>query len=180
MSDRVLVGTGKGLIRIERFGDGRWEIARTWFAGDPVSMLLPEPDGRRIHAALDLGHFGVKMQRSEDAGETWSEVSTHPSDPDIVWFVPAKKDEQRIPVDARLVVTRTRDGGEHFDVLTNGLPDEPAWDLVYRHALDVSGDGNRLAFGSTTGSLWVSEDQGDSWQVVSEHLPPVACVRFES
>jgi hypothetical protein len=368
MSDRVLVGTRKGLFRIERSGDGRWEIARTWFAGDPVSMLLPEPDGQRIHAAFDLGHFGVKMQRSEDAGETWSEVSTpafppkpegledkdpmrgldlpwstqmiwsleagarnelwcgvipgglfrsddggdnwtlmrslwdeprrrkwvgggfdfagihsilvdprdsahvtvgvsvggvwttrdsgknweligkglrnaymppemaddplpqdphrivqcpaypdrlwmqhhngifrsddggenwcelddvppsnfgfavavHPTDPDTAWFVPAMKDEQRIPVDARLVVTRTRDGGEHYDVLTRGLPEEPAWDLVYRHALDVSGDGKRLAFASTTGSLWVSEDQGDSWQVVSEHLPPVACVRFAS
>jgi hypothetical protein len=45
--------------------------------------------------------------------------------------------------------------------------------------LDCSGDGRRLAFGSTTGSLWVSEDQGDSWTNVSRHLPPILCVRFE-
>ena len=367
MSNRLLVGTRKGLFRIERGGDGRWRIAQTWFLGDPVSMLLAEPGGRRLHAALDLGHFGVKMRRSEDGGETWSDaavpafppkpegmedkdpmrgvdipwnpqliwsleaggpnalwcgvipgglfhstdgggswtlvralwddprrqkwmgggydfagihsilvdprdtrhvtvgVSTggvwttrdageswtligaglraayvppemaddpvsqdvhsiahcranpdrmwmqhhngifrsddsggnwqelndvppsnfgfavvaHPTDPDAAWFVPAAKDEQRIPVDGRLVVTRTRDGGQHFDVLHQGLPDEPAYDLVYRHALDISGDGERLAFGSTTGSLWVSEDQGDSWQSVSKHLPPVLCVRFE-
>ena len=51
---------------------------------------------------------------------------------------------------------------------------------VYRHVLDVSSDGERVAFGSTTGSLWVSEDQGDSWQAVSEHLPPVLCVQFEA
>ena len=367
MSNRLLVGTRKGLFRVERGGDGRWRIAQTWFLGDPVSMLLAEPGGRRLHAALDLGHFGVKMRRSEDGGETWSDaavpafppkpegmedkdpmrgvdipwnpqliwsleaggpnalwcgvipgglfhstdggdnwtlvrtlwddprrqkwmgggydfagihsilvdprdarrvtvgVSTggvwttqdagetwtligaglraayvppemagdpvsqdvhrlarcranpdrmwmqhhngifrsddggenwqelndvppsnfgfavvaHPTDPDVAWFVPAAKDERRVPVDARLVVTRTRDGGQHFDVLHHGLPDEPAYDLVYRHALDISGDGERLAFGSTTGSLWVSEDQGGSWQSVSKHLPPVLCVRFE-
>jgi hypothetical protein len=85
-----------------------------------------------------------------------------------------------VPVDARLVVSRTRDGGPSFAVLGRGLPDEPAYDLVYRHALDVADDGERLAFGSTTGSLWVSEDQGDSWQSVSKHLPPVLCVRFET
>jgi photosystem II stability/assembly factor-like uncharacterized protein len=367
MSNRLLVGTRKGLFRIERGGSGHWGIAQTWFLGDPVSMLLPEPGSQRLHAALDLGHFGVKMQRSEDGGKAWSEasaptfppkpdgfedkdpmrgldvpwstqmiwaleaggpgelwcgvvpgglfhsidggdswalvrslwddprrqkwmgggydfagihsilvdprdpahvtvavsvggmwttkdtgahweligaglrnaymppdmagdplsqdahrvahcaanpdrlwmqhhngifrsddggenwqelsdvppssfgfaVAAHPEDPDTAWFVPATKDEQRIPVDARLVVTRTRDAGQHFDVLHQGLPEEPAYDLVYRHALDVAHDGKRLAFGSTTGSLWVSDDQGDSWQTVSKHLPPVLCVRFE-
>ncbi len=73
---------------------------------------------------------------------------------------------------------RTRDGGNSFDVLTEGLPQAHAYDLVYRHALDVDESGERLAFGSTTGSLWVSDDQGDSWQTVSTHLPPVLCVRF--
>ena len=102
----------------------------------------------------------------------------HPDEPDTAWFIPAVKDEQRIPVNARLVVTRTRDGGRHFDVLDRGLPEEPAYDLIYRHALAIGGDGERLAFGSTTGSLWVSEDQGDRWQAVSRHLPPIACVRF--
>ncbi|RKT44917.1 WD40/YVTN/BNR-like repeat-containing protein [Thiocapsa rosea] len=367
MSERLLVGTHKGLFRIERSDRGRWSIARSWFLGDPVSMLLVEPGGRRLHAALDLGHFGVKLQRSEDAGETWTlapvpvfppkpegledkdpmrgvevpwstlliwalecgapgelwcgvipgalfhsrdegdtweiartlwedprrsqwtgggydfagihsilvdprdprhvtvgvsvggvwttrdagatwsligsglrnaylpaaladdpitqdahlivqcpahperlwmqhhngifrsddagaawteitevapssfgfAVAVHPRDPDTAWFVPATKDEQRFPVDARLVVTRTRDAGASFEVLSRGLPDEPAYDLVYRHALACAEDGERLAFGSTTGSLWVSEDQGDSWQSVSHHLPPVLCVRFE-
>ena len=49
---------------------------------------------------------------------------------------------------------------------------------VYRHAMDVDGSGDRLAFGSTTGSLFVTEDGGDSWTRVSAHLPPVYCVRF--
>jgi hypothetical protein len=134
-------------------------------------------------------HNGIFV--SDDAGENFREltdlplahfgfaVAVHPTDPDTAWFVPAHKDEQRVAVDARVAVTRTRDGGDSFDVLTDGLPGEHAYDLVYRHALDVDDSGERLAFGSTTGSLWVSDDQGDTWQTVSTHLPPVLCVRFE-
>jgi hypothetical protein len=48
----------------------------------------------------------------------------------------------------------------------------------HAYALDIDPTGNVLAFGTTTGSFWVSEDQGDRWQCVSEHLPPVFCVRF--
>jgi hypothetical protein len=63
-------------------------------------------------------------------------------------------------------------------VLTRGLPQEHAYDLVFRHALDVDESGDRLVMGSTTGNLWISEDQGDSWEVVSGHLPPIYCTRF--
>ena len=94
------------------------------------------------------------------------------------WFVPAEKDMARIPVDGNVVVTRTRDGGRTFDVLTNGLPQGHAYDLAFRHALDVDATGEVLAFGSTTGALWVSDDAGDEWQEVSAHLPPIYCVRF--
>ena len=105
-------------------------------------------------------------------------VAVHPKNPDTAWFVPAVKDECRVPVDAKLVVARTRDGGQSFSVLRKGLPQESAYDLIYRHGLDVDATGNRLAFGSTTGSLWLSEDQGDSWRCLSAHLPPIHCVRF--
>ena len=70
--------------------------------------------------------------------------------------------------------------GHSFELLHEGLPEQPAYDLVYRHALDIDADGQRLAFGSTTGSLWISDDQGERWQNVSTHLPPVACVRFQA
>ena len=128
--------------------------------------------------------------RSDDAAQTWTEckdvkpssfgfaVGVHPKEPDTAWFVPGIKDEQRIPVDGRLVVTRTRDGGKTFDILSNGLPSEPAYDLVYRHCLAVSPSGNDIAFGSTTGGLWVSPDQGDSWTQAAVRLPPVHAVRF--
>lgn len=133
-------------------------------------------------------HSGV--YRSTDGCGSWQEISNvppsifgfavavHPADPDTAWFIPAIKDEKRIPVDGKVVVVRTHDGGKRFDVLQKGLPHEHAYDLVYRHGLDVDESGDRLAFGSTTGSLWVSEDGGDHWLGVSTHLPPVHCVRF--
>jgi hypothetical protein len=127
--------------------------------------------------------------RSTDNGASWREiagepssfgfaVAVHPRDPETAWFVPAVKDECRVPVDGQVVVSRTRDGGRSFEVLREGLPQEHAYDLVYRHALDIDASGERLAFGSTTGSLWVSDDQGDHWTAVSTHLPPIVCVRF--
>ena len=129
--------------------------------------------------------------RSTDAADSWSEitnvepsvfgfaVAVHPHDADTTWFVPAVKDEKRYPKDGRVVVTRTSDGGKTFKTLMRGLPQKHAYDLVFRHALDVDETGGRLAFGSTTGSLWLSEDGGDSWQTLSSNLPPIYAVRFE-
>ncbi|WP_437534541.1 hypothetical protein WME79_10255 [Sorangium sp. So ce726] len=74
-------------------------------------------------------------------------------------------------------MSRTRDGGKTWDVLRNGLPQRHAYDLTFRHALDIDDSGDRLAFGSTTGSPWITEDQGDSWQSISSHFPPIDCVR---
>lgn len=128
--------------------------------------------------------------RSTDGGRSWREitaakpstfgfaVAVHPRDPNTAWFVPATKDECRVPVDGRLVVTRTRDGGNSFETLDCGLPSEPAYDIVLRHALDVDASGDVLAFGSTTGNLWLSENQGDSWSCLSNNLPPINAVRF--
>ena len=102
----------------------------------------------------------------------------HPAAPDTAWLVPAQSDGTRIPVDGRVVVTRTRDGGKSFTTLTNGLPQAHAYDLVFRHGLAIDPSGRTLAMGSTTGNLWISPDQGDRWQHVSAHLPPVYAVSF--
>ena len=78
----------------------------------------------------------------------------------------------------RLKHSRTRDGGKSFDVLNKGLPPAPCYDLVYRHGLDVNESGDLLVMGSTTGALWISEDQGDRWSQVPARLPPVYAVAF--
>jgi hypothetical protein len=75
-------------------------------------------------------------------------------------------------------VARTRDGGKSFDVLSKGLPQRHAYDLVWRHALAVDDSGDWLAFGSTSGGFWISENGGDSWTMPDIRLPPVSVVRF--
>ena len=127
--------------------------------------------------------------RSEDGGANWTElalrpskfgfaVAAHPHDARTAWFAPAIKDERRIPVDAQLVVARTRDGGASFEVLRRGLPQRHAYDLVWRHALAVDAGGACLALGSTSGGLWLSEDGGETWEAPAARLPPIAALRF--
>jgi hypothetical protein len=199
-SRRVLIGVSVGGAWLTKDGGDTWEV---WSQGMRADFMPPEkqfdPNFQDPHRIVQCPaapevfwcqhHNGVF--RSTDGGKEWIEVKTvqpsvfgfgvavHPQDPDTAWFVPAVKDECRIPVDGKMVAARTRDGGKTFTVLREGLPQEHAYDLVYRHALDIDDTGNRLAMGSTTGALWVSEDQGDSWQAVSLNLPPVYCVRFE-
>ena len=83
-----------------------------------------------------------------------------------------------MPRDGALCVSRTRDGGRSWDSLRAGLPQRDAYDLVYRHGLDVDASGRCLAMGSTTGALWMSDDAGDRWRLVNAHLPPIYAVRF--
>ncbi|MEL7061366.1 MAG: exo-alpha-sialidase, partial [Acidobacteriota bacterium] len=99
-------------------------------------------------------------------------VAVDPEDADIAWFVPAVRDEHRLPADQRLVVHRTRDGGQTFETIAEGLPD-PSFDLIFRHALAVDSGGDRLVMGSTTGNLWTSADAGSTWTLRSGHLPTV-------
>jgi hypothetical protein len=105
-------------------------------------------------------------------------VAAHPTEPDTAWFIPAIKDERRIPVDGKVVVARTRDGGRSFEVLHQGLPQHHAYDLVWRHGLAVDETGERLAIGSTSRGLWISENGGNSWTMPEARLPPIAAVRF--
>ena len=70
MSDRVFIGTRKGLFEIER-RSGAWEVAAAHFLGDPVSAVLATGD--TVYAALDLGHFGAKLWRRGRTGN-WREL----------------------------------------------------------------------------------------------------------
>ena len=161
------------------------ELAYDPVAQDPhrVVQCPQDPDTMWIQH-----HNGVFLSR--DRGSSWRELDTprpsvfgfavavHPLDPDTAWLVPATKDEKRVPVDNRFVVSRTRDGGKSFEVLSAGLPTGDAFDIVFRHALDVDETGDQLVVGSSTGGLWVSDNGGDSWTSLSQNLPPIYCVRF--
>ena len=69
MSDRIYTATRKGLFTIDRNGADHWEISRGAFVGDHFSLVMHDPRDGVIYAAQELGHFGVKLQRSCDAGD---------------------------------------------------------------------------------------------------------------
>jgi photosystem II stability/assembly factor-like uncharacterized protein len=196
--NRMITAISVGGVWDTRDGGSSWNLV-----GDGLiaTYMPPEQQGEKVAqdphrvarcpAAPDTlwmqHHNGIF--RSVDAGATWSQlkppgddfgfaVAAHPKDPLTAWFVPGIKDELRMPRDGALAVTRTRDGGKTWDTLRQGLPQRDAYDLVYRHGLDVNGDGTRLAMGSTTGALWSSDDGGERWQLVNAHLPPIYAVRF--
>jgi hypothetical protein len=197
----VTVGVSIGGVWVTRDGGDTWTCQAKGMRADYLPPELRfDPNLQDPHrivqcaAAPDVfwaqHHNGVYVSRN--AGVEWTEVenvppsafgfavAVHPRKPDTAWFVPAIKDECRVPVDARLVVARTTNGGRSFRVLRGGLPDDPSYDLVYRHALAVDASGRRLALGSTTGGLWISANGGRSWQDIPVRLPPIHCVRFEN
>ena len=73
MSDRLLVSTRKGLFFVERDG-GRWHVARHRFLGDNVTLALADRRDGSVYAAMNLGHFGVKLRRSVDDGGTFDDI----------------------------------------------------------------------------------------------------------
>jgi len=197
-SKRVLAGISCGGVWDTRDDGKSWtlegegmiatymppEQARTREIQDPhrVARCAAAPDIMWVQH-----HCGIF--RSTDAGKTFTQlkppgddfgfaVAAHPKDPQTAWFVPGIKDEVRMPRGGALAVTCTRDGGKTWESLREGLPQRDAYDLVYRHGLDVDATGTRLAMGSTTGALWTSDNGGERWQLVNAHLPPIYAVRL--
>lgn len=201
-SRHVTIGISCGGVWVTTDGGATWDCKATgiWSAYTPPEEK-ENPNVQDVHRLAQCAgqpdtlwaqhHNGIF--RTTNGCETWQDVSNlttisptsfgfavaaHPKEAQTAWFVPGVKDEHRLPADGKVVVARTRDGGQSYEILRNGLPQEHAYDLTYRHGLDIDESGDRLAFGSTTGSLWVTEDQGDSWHTISQHLPPIYCVRF--
>jgi photosystem II stability/assembly factor-like uncharacterized protein len=170
-------------------------LRAAFLPSDMAYDLVMQDPHRMVSCASSPDHLWIQHHngifRSSDGGHHWSEitdiapsafgfaVAVHPRQPETAWFVPGIKDEYRVPVDGRLVVNRTRDGGQTFEQLSAGLPQTPAYDVVYRHALAIDCSGDVLAFGSTTGNLWLSDNQGDHWQCLTNHLPPIHVVQFD-
>lgn len=196
---RLVAGVSCGGVWHSTDGGDTWELGcKGMFA-----EFMPPP--RREDEAIQDPHRIVQCPsspnrmwcqhhngvfRSDDGGRTWTSitnvkpsvfgfaVAVDPNDGDTAWLIPAVKDETRVPVDGKVVVARTRDAGATWQVLDRGLPSEHAYDIAFRHAFDVDASGKRLAFGSSTGSLWTTEDAGDSWSTVSAHLPQIYAVSF--
>lgn len=150
---------------------------------DPHCLMAceAEPD-----VLWQQNHCGV--YRSTDAGQTWTNVgrkgvvdfgfavAADAKNPDRAWLVPATSDDKRYAPDGALCAARSDDGGKTWKVLREGLPQENAFDVTYRHGLDARGD--LVVFGSTTGSLYASENAGESWHCLGSNFPPINSVRL--
>jgi photosystem II stability/assembly factor-like uncharacterized protein len=173
-----------------------WEVRnkglRADFLPDPFTEVGHDPHllvacPSQPEVMWQQNHCGIF--RSTDAGKNWADISqkegpanfgftiaVHETDPDMAWVIPGISDVNRTPIDQSLVVCRTIDGGKRWEEQRSGLPQGDAFDIVYRHALDI--DNDTLAFGTTTGNLFLSDNLGMEWRVISHYLPMVHSVDF--
>lgn len=135
-------------------------------------------------------HQGV--YRSRNAGEVWEEVTeglpstfgfpvaAHPRDPDTFWVFPLNGDSQgRYPVDAKALVWKTTDGGDSWIGKGTGLPTRDCFFTVLRQAMAADRRTPcNVAFGTNSGSVFLSGDEGESWVEAARHLPTVLSVEF--
>ena len=145
-----------------------------------------------VDGAQDLlyqqNHHGVF--RSRDGGRSWHEVSAglpstfgfpiavHPRDPSTVWVLPLNGDvEGRFPPGASAAVWKSSDGGESWQARQDGLPVQDCFFTVLRQAMATDrGEPAGVYFGTNSGSIFASRDEGDRWEEIARHLPTVLSV----
>ena len=139
MSDRCYVATRKGLFTVDRTST-KWSISRATFVGDNVTLMMHDPRNGNLFAALNHGHFGMKVHRSTNAGETWSEITTPQYPPMPEGYVPKPIPFFNKPLEWSLKLIWG---------LAPGGADQPG--LIW--------------CGTMPGGLFTSNDNGDSWEL---------------
>ena len=151
--------------------------------GGCVHKLIRAPVAGQV--LFQQNHFGV--YRSADGGETWEEISgglpsdfgfpmgVHPREPRTVYVIPLQGDGRFMP-EGKAAVWRSRDAGDHWERLDRGLP-ENAYTGVLREGLALDAlDPVGIYFGTNTGQLFVSADEGEHWGLIADYLPPILSV----
>ncbi len=120
--------------------------------------------------------IGDNMPR--EVGDIGFPIELHPRDPDTAWVFPMDGTDvwPRTSPDGRPAVYRTRDAGATWQRLDDGLPSR-AWFTVKRQAMTVDGEPSAgVYFGTTSGEVWASTDEGITWTRIAEHLPEIYSV----
>jgi photosystem II stability/assembly factor-like uncharacterized protein len=130
------------------------------------------------------------LYRSEDHGESWHDIANgvpsdygfamavHPHNPDCVYIVPIESDEFRCTPEGCLRVYRTRNAGKSWEPLARGLPQKGAYETVLRDGMTTDSlDPAGVYFGTRSGQLYGSADEGKTWTRILEGLPPIVCVK---
>jgi photosystem II stability/assembly factor-like uncharacterized protein len=133
------------------------------------------------------------VMRSDNAGDHWTEVSgnlptdfgfvidVHAHEPETIYVVPIKSDGEHFPLDGKLRVYRSRSGGNEWEPLTKGLPQENCYVNVLRDAMAVDSlDQCGVYFGTTGGQVYVSPDAGENWKPIVHDLPAVLSVEVQT
>ncbi len=169
-----------------------------------VSEFMPDPTAQIGHCVHNLAmhpsrpnvlfmqkHWDV--MRSDDGGDNWHEVSgnlptdfgfpigVHAHEPETIYVVPIESDSLHYPPEGKLRVYRSRSGGNEWEALTNGLPQQNCYVNILRDAMAVDTlDDCGIYFGTTGGQVYVSPDGGDHWQAIVQNLPPVLSVEVQT
>lgn len=133
-------------------------------------------------------HWG--LYKSEDGGDSWSDIANgvpsdfgfamavDPNDANGAFIIPLESDEFRCTPEGKLRVYRTRNAGDSWEPMSDGLPQENAMETVLRDGLSTDGlNPTGVYFGTRNGKLFGSADGGDSWTGILGSLPPVVCVK---
>lgn len=191
----IAISTG-GVYRTDDGGQ-TWEVRNKGVR----AQFLPDPHpefGQCVHKIVShsarperlflQNHWG--LYRSDDAGDSWQDIAGNvpsdfgfameisPSNPDSVFIIPLTSDEFRCTLEGRLRVYRTVNGGESWEPMSKGLPQENAFETVLRDGLTADKlSPTGLYFGTRSGKIFASKDSGESWHLMFDGLPPVVAVK---
>jgi photosystem II stability/assembly factor-like uncharacterized protein len=168
------------------------------------SQYVPDPDAEVGHCVHRIAQHRSKpntlfmqkhwdVMRSDDAGDNWHEISgdlptdfgfvidVHAHEPETVYVVPIKSDSEHFVPEGKLRVYRSKTGGNEWEALTKGLPQQDCYVDVLRDAMAVdSMDECGVYFGTTGGQVYASADGGDSWNALVRDLPAVLSVEVQT
>jgi photosystem II stability/assembly factor-like uncharacterized protein len=168
------------------------------------SQYIPDPEAEVGHCVHRIAinpknpdllfmqkHWDV--MRSNDGGDSWVEVSgnlpsdfgfpiaIHAHEPETIYVVPIKSDSEHFPPEGKLRVYRSRTGGDEWEALTDGLPQEHCYVNVLRDAMAVDEhESCGIYFGTTGGQVYASADEGDHWAPIVRDLPAVLSVEVQT
>ena len=200
MSDRAYLSTRKGLFELRRTG-AQWQVGERHFLGEPVSIALADVRDGTLYAALNLGHFGVKLHRRDPGSEAWTEIAApaYPLKPEdsedkvewknkLVWSLEAGGADQPGVLWAGTLpggLFKSLDRGDSWQ-LVRALWDVPQRAEWFGGGYDVPGihsicvdprNSDHVLVGISCGGVWRSEDGGASWTISAtgmraDYMPP--------